>query len=112
MSNLLSSSNVCAHALGLETTPSKPVSHSMHTVHEHAEHIAHSVHDQQHGEHEDCPEDCNGGPDCAGCSAIPASITIEGFSFTPPVIAALYSMSDEAGFDKTFALEPPPPRTT
>ncbi len=123
MSSLLGTSSACAHAMGLNSAHS-PVVHSnteiAHSEHSHAVFLDHhddhnsasTLHNMHSDTHEDCPEDCNGGPDCAGCSAIPASVTIEGFSFTPPVITASYSMSDEAGFDKTFALEPPPPRST
>ncbi|ACT58516.1 hypothetical protein [Hirschia baltica] len=120
VSGLLGTSSACAHAMGVKSASAHSTTIDEHTSHIHAappdQHDGHNTaptaqHDMHGKSHGSCPEDCDGGPDCAGCSAIPVSVTVGDFALYIPLISAHFSLSDEAGFEKTYALEPPPPRT-
>lgn len=115
MSSLLGTSSACAHAIGnvseATVTTHSTNAHDHHMHHDQNHEQVHTTHEMHTNSHQDCPDDCDGGPDCAGCSAIQASVTVDELNFDMPFINAQYSTNDEVGFEKSYALEPPPPRT-
>ena len=99
----------CAHALNADTTDMSTAQempgHDMnHHMQEHDDQMT-----VDHGGH--CPDDCDGGNDCQGCSAVAAAIVANAespASATPTPVRTLRI----TGFLQTlFALDPPPPKT-
>ncbi len=115
MSSLLGTSSACAHAMGntSEATATKQSTtandHNMHHGQNHEQ--VHTSHEMHNTSHQDCPDDCDGGSDCAGCWAVPISVTVDEFNFDLPFTSTAFVTNDEVGFEKSYALEPPPPRT-
>ncbi|MEO1243326.1 MAG: hypothetical protein AAFX54_15565 [Pseudomonadota bacterium] len=115
LSTLASAPTVCAHALAPQSASDMNASH--HGAHEDAAmDIAHHEHDGdnrdagEHSGHDSCPDGCNGGAGCDGCTvamsaiaAISSDTMIPDFSVAAPLARSLY-------LGQTIGIEPPPPR--
>lgn len=104
--------NICAHALGAD----EPQAVSQEMMHDFVDHtqMRHDISQTEHdapGEHsQHCPDGCEGGTDCQGCTAIPSAIFTSNDLGVPAVPDTLKTWAMVRPIHFSALLDPPPPK--
>lgn len=108
----LNTPSFCAHALGMD----EPQATSQETMYDMADH-AHMNHDMSQMNHDipdghanHCPDGCDGGQDCQGCSAISSAIFASNDLGLHAVPDTLKSWAMTHPIQVSTLLDPPPPK--